>query len=205
MKPSRYNFYVSSVSFLNKNNHVKVLKHHPDLQVYGMGRSAVVFKVIGEHRVIKIFYPPFEETAIQEKNNYEKLKGSNYYPTIYESGPNYLVMDLIEGKTFFECLAEGILLKSDYVHQVDNGLQYARDVGLNPSDIHLHNLIVTKEGSIKIIDVARFSQEKQCTQWQDLKNGYEKYYHRTYFPTKIPKWIMNSVSKIYRLRNKLSI
>ncbi|BAC13241.1 protein kinase family protein [Oceanobacillus iheyensis] len=201
MKSSRYNFYVSTVSFINKNRQVKVLQHHPDLQIYGTGRSAVVFKVNGEHKVIKIFYPPFEETAIQEKNNYEKLEGSNYYPTIYESGPNYLVMDLIEGKTFFECLAEGILLESDYVHQVEEGLQYAREVGLNPSDIHLHNLIVTKEGSIKIIDVARFSQEKQCTQWQDLKNGYEKYYHRTYFPTKIPKWIMNSVSKLYRLLN----
>ncbi|WP_227994855.1 protein kinase family protein [Oceanobacillus sp. CFH 90083] len=184
---------------------MKIDKHHCHLKLYGMGRSAAVFQIKNENKVIKIFYPSFEKIAIEEKQNYEKLNGNPYYPTIYESGANYLVMDFIEGKTFFECLAEGIPLKSHYIEQVDNGLQYAKEAGLNPSDIHLHNLILTKEGDVRIIDVARFSQEKKCTQWDDLKCGYTKYYQRAYFPKKIPRWIMYTVSKLYRLYKYLPV
>ncbi|GIO24038.1 RIO1 family regulatory kinase/ATPase [Oceanobacillus sp. J11TS1] len=199
MTQSKYCYYVSTILFVKKNRRVKVLEHHRDLKLYGMGRSAAVFKVKNENRVIKVFYPSFEKTAMQEKQNYEKLNGKHYYPAIYEAGTNYLVMDFIEGKTFFECLAEGISIKPYYIERVDRGLQYAKEAGLNPSDIHLHNLIVTKDDDVRIIDVARFSQEKQCTQWEDLKQAYMRYYQSSYFPKKIPKWVMYTVSKIYRL------
>ncbi|MCT1902887.1 serine/threonine protein kinase [Oceanobacillus sojae] len=205
MKPSRYNDLASTVLFTKRNRRIKVLRHHGDLKLYGMGRSAAVFRIKNENRVIKVFYPAFEKTAIEEKQNYEKLNGNPYYPTIYEAGINYLVMDFIEGKTFFECLAEGIPLKPHYIEQVDNGLQFAKAAGLNPSDIHLHNLILTKEDEVRIIDVARFSQEKKCTQWDDLKIGYTRYYQRPFFPKKIPKWVMYSVSKFYRLYKYLAI
>lgn len=199
MKQSRYNYYASTVLFTKRNGRIKILGHHGDLKLYGIGRSAAVFKIKNENRVIKVFYPPFEKTAIEEKQNYEKINGNHYYPTIYEDGANYLVMDFIEGKTFFECLTEGILLKPHYIEHVDNGLQSAKKAGLNPSDIHLHNLILTKEGEVRIIDVARFSQEKKCTQWDDLKNGYTRYYQHSFFPKRIPKWLMYTVSKLYRL------
>lgn len=199
MNRSRYTHFASTVLFVKRNRHIKVLRHHDDLKLYGTGRSAAVFKINNENRVIKIFYPSFEKIALEEKQNYEKLNGNPYYPTVYEAGINYLVMDFIEGKTFFECLAEGIPLKPHYIEQVDNGLQFAKAAGLNPSDIHLHNLILTKEGHVRIIDVARFSQEKLCTQWEDLKSGYTRYYQHAYFPKKIPKWVMYTVSKLYRL------
>ncbi|MFD1415132.1 protein kinase family protein [Oceanobacillus jeddahense] len=199
MEQSRYAHYVSTVLFQKRNRRMKVLNHHRDLELYGMGRSAAVFKLKNENRVIKIFYSPFEETAKEEKQNYEKLNGNDYYPVIYEAGKNYLVMDFIEGKTFFECLAEGIPLEPYYMEEVDRGLQYAEKAGLNPSDIHLHNLILTKKGNVHIIDVARFSQEKKCTQWNDLKWAYTRYYQHAYFPKKIPRWVMYTVSKLYRL------
>ncbi|GGP14721.1 RIO1 family regulatory kinase/ATPase domain-containing protein [Oceanobacillus neutriphilus] len=205
MKRSRYDHFASTVLFAKRNGRIKVLRHHDDLKLYGTGRSAAVFKIKNEHRVIKIFYPAFEKTAIEEKQNYEKLNGSHYYPNVYEAGTNYLVMDFIEGKTFFECLAEGIPLKPHYIEHVDNGLQFAKAAGLNPSDIHLHNLILTKNEEVRIIDVARFSQEKMCTQWEDLKDGYTRYYQHTYFPKKIPRRVMYSVSKLYRLYKYISI
>ncbi|WP_080875307.1 serine/threonine protein kinase [Oceanobacillus timonensis] len=199
MTQSRYAYYASTVLFGNKNKRVHVLQHHNDLQLYGIGRSAAVFKIKKENRVIKIFYPQFKRTAMEEKQNYERLNGSNYYPAIYEAGVNYLVMDFMEGKTFFECLAKGIPLKPYHIKHVDNGLQYARSVGLNPSDIHLHNLILTNDDNVRIIDVARFSQEKICTQWDDLKCAYRQYYQRPFFPKKVPKWVMHTISKLYQL------
>lgn len=205
MNQSRYNDLASTVLFAKRNGRIKVLRHHDDLKLHGTGRSAAVFKIKNENRVIKIFYPTFEKTAIQEKQNYESLNGNPYYPTVYEAGTNYLVMDFIEGKTFFECLAEGIPLKPHYIEHVDNGLEFAKAAGLNPSDIHLHNLILTKEDEVRIIDVARFSQKKMCTQWEDLKSGYIRYYQHPFFPKKIPKWAMYAVSKLYRLYKYLPI
>ncbi|GAF11430.1 serine/threonine protein kinases [Bacillus sp. JCM 19045] len=195
---SSYLFYVSSIKWVKKRQGVSIVDHHPDLTFLGMGRSAVVFKLKHEPRVIKVFYPPFEQTAVQEKQNYDKVQGIRFYPKIYESGPNYLVMDFIAGKTFFQCLAEGIPLKDSYVKQVDTALVEARNKGLNPSDIHLHNLLVMSDDQVRIIDIARFSQTKRCQQWHDLKKGYQMHYHRFYFPKKVPKWLMNGVAWFYQ-------
>jgi len=205
MKQSRYDHYVSTVLFTKRNGRIKICRYHGDIELYGAGRSAAIFKINNENKVIKIFYPSFEKTAIEEKRNYEKLNGNSYFPTIYEAGNNYLVMDFIEGKTFFECLAEGIPLTPHHIKQVDNGLQAAREAGLNPSDIHLHNLILTKEGTVRLIDTARFSQEKKCTQWEDLKWAYARYYQRMNFPKKIPRWVMYAVSKLYRFYQYLPV
>ncbi|WP_066186137.1 MULTISPECIES: RIO1 family regulatory kinase/ATPase domain-containing protein [Gracilibacillus] len=202
MEPTKYERYTATVSFTKSNRRIKVRKHHPDLQLYGLGRSAAIFKINNENKIIKVFHPTFEHAAEQEKQNYEKLQGNHYYPVVYESGSNYLVMEYIEGKTFFECLATGIPLKPHYMKEVDQGLQTAKEAGLNPSDIHLHNLIVNKDGEVRIIDVARFSQSKVCTQWDDLKRGYMRLYCRPFFPKKVPKWIMYTTAKLYRLYHK---
>ena len=78
-------------------------------------------------------------------------------------------MEYIKGYTFYECLNKGIRIDDDMICEVDRALNDARRKGLNPSDIHLRNLILTPSGTIKVIDVARFLQTKECRQWDDLK------------------------------------
>jgi tRNA A-37 threonylcarbamoyl transferase component Bud32 len=89
---------------------------------------------------------------------------------MYEYGSNYIVLDYVNGKTLYECLIEGIKIPEQAIIEVDNAIQLAKGKGLNPSDIHLKNIILTNAG-IKVIDVARFLQEKECKQWEDLKKG----------------------------------
>ncbi|WP_142420063.1 protein kinase family protein [Shouchella clausii] len=149
-----------------------------------------------------MFYPPFEHLAMEEARNYEKVAGISFFPRLYEAGEGYLVMDFISGKTFFDCLAEGVAITKDHVAQVDKALELARRAGLNPSDIHLHNLLLTETGAVRLIDIARFSQKKQCTQWQDLKRGYERHYGQRYFPKRVPKWLMRIVAYFYQLRKR---
>jgi len=192
-----YEWYAHSVAFEQIKSGYQVITAHPDLTICGVGRSAMAFKIKHEPRVIKVFYPPYETVAKNEQQNYTKIKDDHRYPTLYESGSNYLVIDYIEGRTFFQCLQEGISILPEYVDQVDEALSHARKKGLNPSDIHLHNLLVTKEGNVRIIDIARFSQKKTCYQWDDLKAGYYKHYHKPYFPPKVPKWLMNLVANLY--------
>ncbi len=193
-----YTEFVTEIVFENKGGKTNLVNVPEELVLIGKGRSAYVFKIKDVNMAIKVFYPPFEHIAQDEARNYKKVKGIPYYPSVYMSGKNYIVMDYIEGKTFYQCLIEGVRLTENHVNQVNEALNAARNKGLNPSDVHLHNLLVTKDNKVHIIDIARFSQRKDCSQWDDLKKGYLTHYHRFYFPKKVPRWLMNVVAKIYQ-------
>ncbi|GIN12081.1 serine/threonine protein kinase [Shouchella clausii] len=199
-----YRDELAHIVFVRKGRNIALKNTPANWELIGKGRSAYVFKIIGEQRAIKVFYPPFEHLAMEEARNYEKVAGISFFPRLYEAGEGYLVMDFISGKTFFDCLAEGVAITKDHVAQVDKALELARRAGLNPSDIHLHNLLLTETGTVRLIDIARFSQKKQCTQWQDLKRGYERHYGQRYFPKRVPKWLMMIVAYFYQLRKRLN-
>ncbi|WP_054708813.1 RIO1 family regulatory kinase/ATPase [Bacillus sp. JCM 19041] len=197
LKEDYYSEFVTEIVFERKGRNTDLINVPNQLELIGKGRSAFVFKIKDEGRAIKVFYPPFEHIAQDEARNYKKVEGIPYYPTVYMSGKNYIVMDYIEGKTFSQCLIEGLRLTEDHVNQVNEALVAAKNKGLNPSDVHLHNLLVTKDNKVHLIDIARFFAEERLFQWDDLKKGYFTHYHRFYFPKKVPKWLMNVVAKIY--------
>src|SRR5699024_2866521 len=82
--------------------------------------------------------------------------------------------------------------------EVDCALSLASDMGLNPSDIHLRNIIITPNDDIKLIDVARYRQKKECRQWNDLKNAHHQFYRKYFFMRKIPAFLLNSVAFLYK-------
>lgn len=188
----------SSVKFQKKDDRMYVKSKDETLSIIGSGRSAFAFRPQSTNQVIKVFYPPFEHLATKEAEIYKELKGISYYPNLYASGPNYIVIDFIEGHTLFECLTNGIPITKKHIEEIDHALYLAKKSGLNPSDIHLHNLLISNKGDVKIIDVARFRQQKDCTQWKDLKKAFFKYYFLSYFPKKIPEFILNLISAIYK-------
>ncbi|MCM3035436.1 protein kinase family protein [Bacillus pumilus] len=175
-----------------------------ELELCGKGRSAYVFsyKKDGKKMALKVFFPSYQHIARKEAAIYEKLSGSSYYPEIYESGDQYILMEYIKGNTFYECLTKGIPIKQQMIEQVDDALEEARKKGLNPSDIHLRNLILTKEGQVRVIDVARFTQTKACHQWDDLKAAYA-YYQKPFFPKKAPRLWLEVIAYFYK-KNWLS-
>ncbi len=188
----------SSVKFKKKNDRIYVERKDETLSIIGSGRSAFAFKQQLTDQVIKVFYPPYEYLAKKEADIYKVLNGISYFPNMYTSGRNYLVIDFIEGHTLFECLTNGIPITKKHIKEIDRALLLAKERGLNPSDIHLHNLLISNNGDVKIIDVARFRQQKDCTQWEDLKKAFYKYYFRPFFPKKIPAIILNFISAIYK-------
>ncbi|WP_059104811.1 hypothetical protein [Shouchella shacheensis] len=195
-----YKAFADSVkfSFSKGKRELKAFDHR--LQLIGSGRSAYVFKLPHANKAIKIFYSPFEHLAKLEAEIYDRLDGCSYFPKLFEVGTTYLVMDYIEGKTLFQCMLEGRRVHHRHIKEVDEAIAFARKKGLNPSDIHLHNLLLTKDGTMKVIDVARFKQTKNCTQWRDLKQAFDRYYSRRLFPKKLPAFCLNAISKIYKKR-----
>ncbi|RXT13705.1 protein kinase family protein [Ammoniphilus sp. CFH 90114] len=178
------------------------LVRDPSLQLIGEGRSAFVYRIQSTDKVVKIFFPSFTHLAKEEASIYQVLQGVRYYPELHETGPNYLVIDYIEGHTLFECLTKGIEITDKHTTEVDKALRLARAKGLNPSDIHLRNIMITTNDQIKLIDVARFRQSKECTQWDDLKVAFNRFYRLRFFPKKIPAFILNLIAALYK-RNLL--
>ncbi len=168
------------------------------LKLVGTGRSAFVFRINNSSKAIKVFFPSYTYIAKEEADIYIALHDISYFPTVYDSGLNYIVMDYIEGRTLFECVNQGIPITAEHIKEIDAALLLASSKGLNPSDIHLRNIFITSTNDIKLIDVARFRQTKDCTQWSDLKSAYVLYYKKRYFPKKIPATIMNTVAFFYK-------
>jgi RIO-like serine/threonine protein kinase len=198
-----YEHLVQSVVFKRYKEEVLVLsfdKTH--LSIIGSGRSAYVFKLEGTNRALKVFYSPHEHLAKKEAEIYDKLKGIPSFPELYESGDDYIVIDFIEGHTIFECLVKGIHINGKVLEEVDRSIAKARQLGLNPSDIHLHNILLTTDGEVKLIDVVRFDQIKHCTQWEDLKRAYHKFYKKRLFPKKLPHKLLLLIAYFYK-RNLL--
>lgn len=191
-----YQQLASTVNISNKNN--RLLSYDDSLTLIGTGRSAYVFRIKESDQAIKIFFPEFRHIAKEETEIYLKLKGISYFPTIYAFGENYIVMDYIQGRTLFECVNDGVAIKGSHVREIDYALALAAERGLNPSDIHLRNLFITTNDEVKLIDVARFNQTKNCSQWDDLKYVYYRFYSKRMFPKKIPTMILNIFAYFYR-------
>ena len=181
---------------INKKN--RLIRYDDSLEHIGTGRSAFVFRMKSTDKAIKVFFPEFTYIAIEEAEIYQTLQNISYYPSIYDAGSNYIVMDYIEGFTLFDCITHGKIITSTHINEVDHALSLAQDRGLNPSDIHLRNIFITSNGDIKIIDVARFRQEKDCKQWHDLKKAYYQLYRKRFFPKKIAASHLNIVAFLYK-------
>ncbi|ARK24209.1 serine/threonine protein kinase [Sporosarcina sp. P37] len=186
---------VNSV-IINKKNHL--ISSDSSLKLVGTGRSAFVFRIQSSSKAIKVFFPNSAYIAEEESEIYNLLQEVDYFPTIYESGLNYIVMDYIEGHTLFECMTHGIHITSDHIKETDYALSLASELGLNPSDIHLRNIIITPNNKIKLIDVARYRQQKNCKQWRDLKKAHHQFYCKRFFLKKIPYSFLNIVAFLYK-------
>ncbi|RLL46613.1 protein kinase family protein [Oceanobacillus piezotolerans] len=187
----------NSIVIKKRKNKIVVLAKDPLLVHIGTGRSAVVFRIKHTKMALKFFFPSHRYIAKEEAAIYQALQGISYYPTFYKAGSSYIVMDYIEGHTLFDCLSIGIEITDFHVQAVDFALKAAKEVGLTPSDVHLRNIILTPEGDIRLIDVARFKQLNGVKQWEDLKKAYHMLYKKEYFPKRIPKSTLNLIAHFY--------
>jgi predicted ATPase/serine/threonine protein kinase len=113
---------------------------------------------------IKILPPAFS-ADVERLNRFERearLASALNHPnivTIYELGQDgpthYIAMELIEGQTVGELLADGPLpIQSalDIAAQVAEGLAKAHEAGIAHRDLKPGNLMVTRDGFVKILD-----------------------------------------------------
>jgi serine/threonine protein kinase len=84
----------------------------------------------------------------------------------HDADTHYMVMDFVDGSSVQDIVQHfgpmDVTRAAHYVRQAAQGLQYAHQAGLVHRDIKPGNLLVDREGTIKILDmgVARFAQEE---------------------------------------------
>jgi predicted ATPase len=124
----------------------------------GEGGMGEVFRALDtrlDRRVaIKICAERFSGWFEQEARSIAALNHPNIC-TLHDIGPNYLVMELVEGETLALCLRNGALslkLVLDYGAQIADALAAAHERGIIHRDLKPGNIMITANGRVKLLD-----------------------------------------------------
>jgi serine/threonine protein kinase len=136
----------------------------------GSGGMGEVFRAIdtrlGRAVAIKISRTQFSAHFEREARAISSLNHPHIC-TLYDIGPNYLVMELCEGETLAERLKRGKLSIQETLHfgaQIADGLAAAHAKGITHRDLKPGNIMFNKAG-IKVLDfgLAKSSQDLTLT------------------------------------------
>lgn len=163
---------VTDGSFSNPTDIPAPLSEHPRYELLGLvGKGGmgdvykarhrmmdrtVALKIINRELVRK---PEAVERFHREVKTAAKLSHPNIvtaYDAEQAGDVHYLVMEFVDGVDLAHTVesrgALPIADACDYVRQAASGLQYAHECGMVHRDIKPHNLMVTADGTVKILD-----------------------------------------------------
>ena len=119
----------------------------------GAGGMGDVYRALdprlGREVAIKVSAEQFTERFEREARAVAALNHPNIC-TLYDVGPNYLVMELIEGENLQGPLSLPTAL--DYARQIAAALQAAHEKGIVHRDLKPGNIKVKPDGSVKVLD-----------------------------------------------------
>jgi len=146
----------------------KTISHYKILEELGRGGMGVVYKAMDtrlERTVALKFLSPGVIGSVEERARFAheaKAAAALNHPnicTIYEidevDGQHFIAMELIEGASLKERVAEGPLPLGeaiDITRQIAAGLEKAHEQGIVHRDIKAANIMITDGGQVKIMD-----------------------------------------------------
>ena len=161
----------------------------------GQGAMATVWKArqLSLERIVAIKIlpkrlsenPEFVERFYKEGKAAAKLNSANIVQAIdvgEAQGYHYFVMEYVEGKTVYDDLSKGKVYSEaealDLIIQVTQALAHAHSKGLIHRDVKPKNIMLTKEGVVKLADMglARAKDDKE-TAAQEAGRAYGTPYY----------------------------
>ena len=127
------------------------------VEAIGQGGMGAVYRArdtrLGRDVAIKVSDQKFSERFGREARIISSLNHPNICH-LYDVGPNYLVMEFVEGKTLRERIKDGIPLEESLViaRQISDALDAAHEKGIVHRDLKPGNVIVKDDGSVKVLD-----------------------------------------------------
>src|SRR5712692_8390129 len=124
----------------------------------GAGGMGEVYRArdprMGRDVAIKISAEQFSDRFSREVHAVAALNHPNICH-IYDVGPNYLVMELVEGPTLAELIKEGAAPLEQALpvaRQIADALEAAHEKGIIHRDLKPANIKITPEGLVKVLD-----------------------------------------------------
>ena len=128
---------------------VDVIKNPTPLPLIGKGAQGAVFKISSD-KCVKIYAR--QEYALQEGEVLKVAQDSPIIPRLYEVGPNYIIMEYLDGPTLFEYLQSGGDLSENIIRQILFVLKEMKRLKFTRLDADMRHFIVTEQKKLKVID-----------------------------------------------------
>ena len=109
---------------------------------------------LGRDVAIKVSAQQFTDRFEREARAIASLNHPNIC-TLYDVGPNYLVMELVEGPTLAERIAQGPIPLEEALgiaKQIADALEAAHEKGIVHRDLKPANVKIRPDGSVKVLD-----------------------------------------------------
>src|SRR6202521_3452725 len=128
------------------------------LEPIGKGGMGEVYRArdprLGREVAIKVSAERFSERFEREARVIASLNHPNICH-LYDVGPNYLVMELVEGPTLAERIASGAIPLEEALKiaaQIADALEAAHEKGVIHRDLKPANVKVREDGTVKVLD-----------------------------------------------------
>lgn len=171
------------------------------LRCIGVGTDAAVFQSESSPKyAFKVYAEGKKDKLEAEASVYTQIGSSPYFSSCYGKDDRMLVLKYEMGPTLFDCLLQGIYVPKQAIADVEDARAYIRQMGLNPRDIHLKN-IVLQNGRGKLLDVSEYIKPGNDFRWEHLKRAYEEYYS-IINGKPMPFWLLDTIRKWYNHWNR---
>jgi Tol biopolymer transport system component/predicted Ser/Thr protein kinase len=131
------------------------------LSALGAGGMGEVYRAqdprLGRDVALKISSERFGDRFELEARAVAALNHPNICQ-IYDIGPNYLVMELVEGENLKGPLPVETAL--NYAKQIAEALEAAHEKGITHRDLKPANIMITREGVVKVLDFGLAAQSR---------------------------------------------
>ncbi len=134
------------------------LGHYEIVAAIGKGGMGEVYRAhdsrVGRDVAVKVSEQRFGERFEREARAIASLNHPNIC-MLFDVGPNYLVMELVEGQTLWERIKEGAIPLEESLNiarQIADALEAAHEKGIVHRDLKPGNVIVKEDGSVKVLD-----------------------------------------------------
>jgi serine/threonine-protein kinase len=134
------------------------LSHYKIIEKIGSGGMGEVFRArdirLGRDVAVKISIDQFSERFEREARLVAALNHTNIC-TLHDVGPNYLVMELVDGPTLADRIQQGAIPLQESLQiarQIAAALDAAHEKGIIHRDLKPGNIKLTRDGVVKVLD-----------------------------------------------------
>lgn len=150
----------------------------------GTGNYAAVFAHPNyPEQVVKV-YAPNRSGFEEEVEVYRRIGTHPAFSQCFYAQDNILILKRMQGVTLYNSLHQGFRIPVQVILDIDRALDYARNQGLNPRDVHGKNVMMY-DGRGLVVDISDFLKKGSGSAWNDFKRFYFWIYRPFLSPVKL--------------------